>query len=70
MNVFAAAVRRRLAMPRRRCVEATNNRGIPIGVGRRTGSQKRFPEGPMGTRLVVLGLESGIGTMAIAVEMR
>ena len=74
MNVLAAAVKRRLAIPKRRCVEGTKSRGIPIGVGSRMGSQKRFPEGPMGTRLVVsrLGLsrESGIGTMAMAVEMR
>ena len=74
MNVLAAAVKRRLAIPRRRCVEGTKSREIPIGVGSRTGSQKSFPEGPMGTRLVVSGIElsteSGIGTMAMAVEMR
>jgi hypothetical protein len=74
MNVLAAAVKRRLAIPKRRCVEGTKSRGIPIGVGSRMGSQKRFPEGPMGTRLVVFGLglstESGIGTMAMAFEMR
>ena len=74
MNVLAAAVKRCVAIPKRRCVEGTKSRGIPIGVGSRTGEQKRLPEGPMGTRLVVSGLGlsmgSGIGTMAMAVKMR
>ena len=74
MNVLAAAVKRRVAIPKRRCVVGTKSRGIPIGVGSKVGSQKSFPEGPMGTRLVVSELEfsteSGIGTMAMAVEMR
>ena len=75
MNVLAATVNRRLAIPNRRCVETTKSRGIPMGVGSRVGSQNRFPEGPMGTRrlvLVVSGLSIGfgIGMMAIAVEIR
>lgn len=70
MNVLAAAVKRRLATPKRRCVEETKSRGIPIGVGSRVGSQKRLPEGPMGTRLVVSGLSMGIGTTAMAVQIR
>ena len=72
MNVLAAAVRRRLAIPKRRCVEGTKRRGIPIGVGSRVGSQKRFPEGPMGTTLVASGLSAwfGIAAMAMAVDIR
>ena len=71
MNVLAAADRRRLATPKRRCVDGTKRRGIPIGVGSGVGSQKRFPEGPMGMRLVVSEELStfGVGAMAMAVEI-
>ena len=46
--------------------QGTKSRRISIGVERRRGLQKRFPEGPMGTRMVVFGLstESEIGMMS------
>ena len=55
-------------MPNRRCVEVTKSRGIPIGVGSGVGLQKRFPDGPIGTRAVVK--LSGNETMAMAVVIR
>ena len=41
MNVFAAALNKWLAIPCLRCVNGTNRRGIPSGVGIGAGWQKR-----------------------------
>jgi hypothetical protein len=73
MNVSAAAVRRWVAMPWRRWVEGTKRRGIPRGVGRGCGWQKREVVGSIGIRERdgVWEVEEGEGVaMAIAVVMR
>ena len=56
MDVLAAAIKSRVTVLKRRCVGGIKNCGMPIGVGRKTGSQKSFSEGLMGMKLVVSGL--------------
>lgn len=51
MNVSAAALSRWDAMPRRRWVEETNSRGMPIGVESGAGWTYRFVEVSTGIRL-------------------
>ena len=71
MNVLAVAVKRCLAIFKRRCVDTQRAVPVEYPLESRVESQKRFPEGPTGKRLVVSGLGlSGIGMMAMAVEMR
>jgi hypothetical protein len=64
MNVAAAADRRWLAIPWRLCADETNMRGMPSGVGRGVGLQKRPELESTDSRL---SNGDAKGTIAIAV---
>lgn len=59
MNVLAAAARSSEAIPLCRCDEETKRRGIPKGVGRGVGEQKRpvSPESSENCTVIGVGAE-------------
>ena len=54
MNVLAVAVKRRLAIFKRRCVEGTKSRGIPIG--EQSGVAKEVPRRTDGKETSGIGI--------------